>query len=539
MLVTLLQMMGFPLGMPVHSRAEGPGGPVPSAGNAAPLSQTPSVSVRRRKVNAKTTSATPPKAGTATKTGAKASKPTPAPVKTVAATKKASPATKPAPAPAVAQQHSGKTTHTTAPAAKAPAVVKTARTDKAAPAKKPTAKTPTAKTPTAKTPAVKPLPKATPAKTAPVVAETKVKPSVNVIASKPSAPAPATAVSGVPVKSGRPSSRLAQLTVPSMAQSVASTAAKSSFNQAAQAPAAAPVIPAIVKKDAKLANNWKTTPVDRLTDAELLAMPDSEYMNEVQMAAFKLKLSNLKRDILSNAGETTEHQREDTCILQRACIAAQLVRFLGLGGTHLVGAELVNGLRRQTQVPHNGNAHIDDATHRGADGLTTFDFDGFYAGLLDHAAGIAQSLVGVHLVAHERQVTYDQSTLCSRSDQASVIEHLLHRDRDGCLATLHNHGDRITDQQHVETCFIQQSRHRVVVRGQRGDGLATLFHALQLRGGDLALLSRLAGCSAVVHCAQKIPSQRDARSRRPCAVTVRGLARATRLQPARHPTQHS
>ena len=266
-------------------------------------------------MNAKTTSATPPKAGTATKTGAKASKPTPTSAKTVAATKKASPATKPAPAPAVAQQHSGKTAHTTAPAAKAPAVVKIAQTDKAAPAKKPTAKTPTAKTPTAKTPAVKPLPKATPAKTAPVLAETKVKPSVNVIASKPSAPAPATAVSGVPVKSGRPSSRLAQLTVPSMAQSVASTAAKSSFNQAAQAPAAAPVIPAIVKKDAKLANNWKTTPVDRLTDAELLAMPDSEYMNEVQMAAFKLKLSTLKRDILSNAGETTEHLREDTSVV--------------------------------------------------------------------------------------------------------------------------------------------------------------------------------------------------------------------------------
>lgn len=259
-------------------------------------------------MNAKTKSATPPKAATAPKAGDKPSKPASAPVKKATATKKSSPGA--APAPTAQQQDSGRTSRTTTPAVKAPVAVKIATADKPVQAKKTTAKTPTAKAP-----AVKPLPKATPAKTAPVVAETKAKPSVNVIASKPSAPAPATPPSGVPVKSGRPSSRLAQLTVPSMAQSVASTAAKSSFNQTAQAPAAAPVIPAIVKKDAKLANNWKTTPVDRLTDAELLAMPDSEYMNEVQMAAFKLKLSTLKRDILSNAGETTEHLREDTSVV--------------------------------------------------------------------------------------------------------------------------------------------------------------------------------------------------------------------------------
>jgi DnaK suppressor protein len=100
-----------------------------------------------------------------------------------------------------------------------------------------------------------------------------------------------------------------------MAQSVASTAAKASFGHAYEAEPVAPVVPAPVKKDIKLANNWKTKPVDQLSDAELQAMPDSEYMNEVQMAAFRLKLVVLKRDILSNAGETTEHLREDTSVV--------------------------------------------------------------------------------------------------------------------------------------------------------------------------------------------------------------------------------
>jgi len=125
----------------------------------------------------------------------------------------------------------------------------------------------------------------------------------------------ATAPGAVPIKSGRPSSRLAGLTVPSMAQSVASTAAKASYSQTPTSFVIVPMIPATVKKDSKLANNWKTKQVADLKDTELMAMPDSEYMNEVQLAAFRLKLSILKRDILNSAGETTEHLREDTSVV--------------------------------------------------------------------------------------------------------------------------------------------------------------------------------------------------------------------------------
>jgi DnaK suppressor protein len=70
-----------------------------------------------------------------------------------------------------------------------------------------------------------------------------------------------------------------------------------------------------VKKDPKLANNWKTKSAEELSDAEVLAMPDTEYMNEKQMAFFRLKLLQLKTDILNSAGETTEHLREDTVIV--------------------------------------------------------------------------------------------------------------------------------------------------------------------------------------------------------------------------------
>ncbi|WP_374592791.1 RNA polymerase-binding protein DksA [Aquabacterium sp.] len=70
-----------------------------------------------------------------------------------------------------------------------------------------------------------------------------------------------------------------------------------------------------VKVDPKLANAWKNKAGRDLSEAELLAMPDSEYMNEKQLEFFKARLDLLKEDLLSNAGETTEHLREDTSIV--------------------------------------------------------------------------------------------------------------------------------------------------------------------------------------------------------------------------------
>ena len=74
-------------------------------------------------------------------------------------------------------------------------------------------------------------------------------------------------------------------------------------------------VPVPVKKDPKLANNWKTKSVEQLSDPEIIAMPDSEYMNDKQLAYFRLKLVQLKDDILANAGQTAENLRDDTVVV--------------------------------------------------------------------------------------------------------------------------------------------------------------------------------------------------------------------------------
>ncbi len=91
------------------------------------------------------------------------------------------------------------------------------------------------------------------------------------------------------------------------------TAAKASFTMSA--PVLSPPPQLAVKKDPKLAGNWKNKAADQLTDQEVIAMPDGEYMNAKQLAFFRGKLVALKNGILSNAGETTEHLREDTSVV--------------------------------------------------------------------------------------------------------------------------------------------------------------------------------------------------------------------------------
>ena len=47
-----------------------------------------------------------------------------------------------------------------------------------------------------------------------------------------------------------------------------------------------------------------------LTEQQILAMPEADYMNDAQLAFFRNRLKELETDILNNAGATTENLRE-------------------------------------------------------------------------------------------------------------------------------------------------------------------------------------------------------------------------------------
>jgi DnaK suppressor protein len=173
-----------------------------------------------------------------------------------------------------------------------------------------------AKAPSTKAPAAKSIPK--PAPKAPI----KQQPSVTRPQSSKAAaakPAQARPAAHATVSSAAATSKATATT----AMPVPSVAASRFADRFAPArPPQRTFVPAIdasrsnqVKADPKLANAWKAKPGRELTEDEVLAMPDSEYMNEKQLDFFRSRLQALKDDLLSNAGETTEHLREDTSIV--------------------------------------------------------------------------------------------------------------------------------------------------------------------------------------------------------------------------------
>ncbi len=263
-----------------------------------------------------------PKVAAKTKKPAAKAKSAPKPSKPAA--KAAKPAAKKTPSKPVAKS--------SRPAAKAAAKPVARPAAKAAPkTAKPAAKVPAKSTKVA----AKPAAKGAAGKALGAVAKAVVNGAKAVVAAAKNIPAKA---SPAPAKAAAPKASPPP-TVPKNAASQPAVAkpasAQSARPPAAPAPAAGPVFgsakatytpmanqsvlpsPPVVapKKDPKLANNWKTKSAEELSDAEVLAMPDSEYMNEKQMAFFRGKLLQLKTDILNSAGETTEHLREDTVIV--------------------------------------------------------------------------------------------------------------------------------------------------------------------------------------------------------------------------------
>jgi DnaK suppressor protein len=310
MIVSILQLMGFPFGSgasaargenPNRERArvanqgitrthEGDGSPEKGRSADAGRNHAGAAAARRQEVKPQPKASA--KAGKPAAKGKAAAKP----VK--AASKAAKPAAKKAVAKPVAKG-AVKKPPSKAPPKKAP--VKTVK----APVKKPAVVT-KAKPAPAKASAAKGAPAAKPVKSAPAAPQTA--------RAMPPRPDAAT-LTAEPARATKPSARLAQITVPSMAQSVASTAAKASYVQTMSPSVLTPPPLVAIKKDPKLANNWKSKTAEELSDAEVMAMPDAEYMNDKQMAFFRLKLMQLKQDILNSAGETTEHLREDTVIV--------------------------------------------------------------------------------------------------------------------------------------------------------------------------------------------------------------------------------
>ena len=171
-------------------------------------------------------------------------------------------------------------------------------------------------------PVAKAVPKSLPPASAKSAPQAPAKASANALPAKAAqavktpAPAPAAPAPAAPEPTRKSKSRAALAVAHApVVPTHSPDAAKASYVSATERTIAPPPTAAVIRKDPKLANNWKTKRPEDLTDEEVKSMPDSEYMNETQLAFFRLKLLKLKQDIHNSAGETTEHLREETVVV--------------------------------------------------------------------------------------------------------------------------------------------------------------------------------------------------------------------------------
>ena len=219
------------------------------------------------------------------------------------------------------------------PAAKAPAKTIAKAPSKPAPGK--AAQKPVGKAKPIVKPVLKAAPKVSPkaAAATPSKAPSKAGAAEPKTRSMPSTPVkPVAAVTPKPMSQARTAAaagKAAAVAAAAAAAAAASAAAASAASASRFADRFAPPKPVArtvadhsldalkpaAKADPKLAGAWKHKNGRELSEAELLAMPEREYMNDKQLDFFRARLGALKDDLLSNAGETTEHLREDTSIV--------------------------------------------------------------------------------------------------------------------------------------------------------------------------------------------------------------------------------
>ena len=173
---------------------------------------------------------------------------------------------------------------------------------------------PKAKTPAAAKPASRPAAKKAPA----------AKPADR---AGPGADTPEPAVKAAAVKA-TPKKAAAQAP-----QAPRASTKKTAHQQAVKASETGARTDAVASVTAELADKMKTSVVSKVSEVmtkttkstpaqdgrlisedEIRAMGEKDYMNPAQLAFFKARLQQLEKDLLKNAGETTEHLRETVLV---------------------------------------------------------------------------------------------------------------------------------------------------------------------------------------------------------------------------------
>lgn len=164
-----------------------------------------------------------------------------------------------------------------------------------------------------KTPATKKTAAKAPAKKVPAKAVKAAPPAPKKVAAKP-APAKKAAPAPAPAKKAPAKPAPAPMPVPAPAPVPVATVQPKVAPPAAR-PAPAPIpVPQPPKRTGPVVSG-KGKPGDWIpSEAEIINMPDDEYMSAPQLRFFRKRLQQMESEILSNADSTVEHLHENVIV---------------------------------------------------------------------------------------------------------------------------------------------------------------------------------------------------------------------------------
>ena len=187
------------------------------------------------------------------------------------------------------------------------------------------------------------------------------------------------------------------------------------------------------------------------------------------------------------AGNALDDQQRCSRGAQCAAVGEQRFRRVARLALHAIASEHVDRLRLQSHVA----AHRDPASDEELDGRreprAAFELDHRRAGL---ERGGRRGVRGLDagLIASERQIGDDERARARRGDAARVIEHVVEAHRQRRCVTLHDHAERIADEQHVDAGAIGGGGERRVVGGQHRDLPSVRRHPGERGNGDRGFL---------------------------------------------------
>ena len=177
-----------------------------------------------------------------------------------------------------------------------------------------------------------------------------------------------------------------------------------------------------------------------------------------------------------------EHDGERARVLDGERIVEQAAGLVGGAPLHAVAAELVNGLRGETEVAHHGDAILRQAAHSISHRRAAFQLHRLRAALLQQPPRVAQGVLGAHVVGHEGHVGHDEGVLRAADDRPRVVEHVVERHGERGVVAEHDVAEAVANEDDGDACLVHEPGHRVVVGGHADDGLARLLHLHELRG---------------------------------------------------------